>query len=560
MTNEPILLKNKIKSEKIKRFFYDVMEKKEFTTILGRLLNYFYLLLIFGNIYLIVYIRDYQIVDGTSSFFKYFEPFCIVVFVIEFILRFWVSDLNEKYVNRLHYLSKFFPLVDILSFLPNLIIFSIGFNPVSVIVFRFFLIARLLKLGRYFESLSFLMRGLKNKKKVFSMTIFLTITLLLVSSVIIFVVEHDAQPDKFPDLLTSIYFTGISLATIGYGEIYPITPLGRFITGFMGYCGVLLFALPASIVCSAFLDEYQKEKKSKSLNDKPTLIQKEINNTSSPPPEPKNKNQKFQKYLNYLLESRDSYDTGPRIVSISLIILIVISIVSALIGANDVIYTSLRFILDPMEIVIVIIFTIEYFLRVYMCPFSENPIFRDPIKGRFKYMISPIALVDLLSILPFYLPMVVAFDLRYLRLFRLIRIIRFFKISHKTDSLEDLGFVFQKIKNDMMVFFFSELIVLIFVSILGFYFEHDAQPGKFSTIFLTMWWAIATMTTMGFGDMFPVTLAGRSLAVISGLSGIIMLSIPAGIISSAFLEYFQEKKQRDEEKQVDGIMRNTKNF
>lgn len=537
------------KKEQIKIFFYDILEKKEFDTILGRLLNYFYLFLIFGNIYLIVYIRDYQIIDSTSSFFKYFEPFCILIFLLEFIIRFWISDLNKKYANlknpteRLKYFFNFFSMIDILSFLPSLIIISIGFNPVTVIVFRFFLMTRLLKLGRYFQSLSFLIRGLKNKKNVFIMTIFLTITLLIISSIIIYVVEHDAQPDKFPDLLTSIYFTGISLATIGYGDIYPITPLGRFITGLIGYCGVLLFALPASIVCSAFLDEWQNEKKSKFNNGKPNNNQEKLNNSAIQDLMPKNKNQKFQKFLNYILESRSSYDIGPRIVSISLITLIIVSILSALIGANDVMYSSLRFILDPMEVIIVIIFSIEYILRVYMCPFSENPIYRDPIKGRLKYMISPIALIDLLSILPFYMPMVIDFDLRYLRLFRLIRIIRFFKISRKTNSLEDLGIIFQKIKNDLLVFFFSELIVLIFVSILGFYFEHGAQPDKFSTIFLTMWWAIATMTTMGFGDMFPITIAGRTLAVISGLSGIIMLSIPAGIISSVFLEYFYEKSK-----------------
>ena len=179
------------------------------------------------------------------------------------------------------------------------------------------------------------------------------------------------------------------------------------------------------------------------------------------------------------------------------------------------------------------IFTIEFLARIYSCPAS--PRFDVP-RGRLKYIFSLYGMVDLLSILPFYLHLLFtyfSFDARFLRILRILRFLKGFRYSR---SLQRLAHIFVQRAHEL----FSSLIVmlsLLFVtSTLMYYAEHEAQPDKFGSIFEAMWWSVATLTTVGYGDVTPITGLGRVLGSISAILGIGLFAIPAGILAAGFAE------------------------
>lgn len=185
-----------------------------------------------------------------------------------------------------------------------------------------------------------------------------------------------------------------------------------------------------------------------------------------------------------------------------------------------------------------IFFTVEYVARVYSI--VENPKFAHPIRGRLKYMRTPIAIVDLLAILPFYFRFL-TIDLRFLRIFRLMALFRMFKIARYLHALKIFQRVLKDRKEQLVLSFIFILFILIVISFVMFYVENAAQPDKFSSIPATMWWGIATLTTVGYGDMVPITPLGKFLGGIFAIAGVGLLALPAGILSSGFFEMLHVK-------------------
>ncbi len=184
------------------------------------------------------------------------------------------------------------------------------------------------------------------------------------------------------------------------------------------------------------------------------------------------------------------------------------------------------------------IFTIEYVLRVWVC--TENPMYFSPVRGRLRYMVSFMAIVDLLAILPFYLSMFFTLDTRFLRVLRLLRV---FKLTRHFQSLEIL---IQVLRMEGPVLG-SALFVLLVLAVLaagGIYVvEHDAQPEAFGSIPAALWWAIVTLTTVGYGDVVPQTDAGRFFALIITMLGVGMAALPAGIIAGGFTREMQKRRE-----------------
>jgi len=195
------------------------------------------------------------------------------------------------------------------------------------------------------------------------------------------------------------------------------------------------------------------------------------------------------------------------------------------------------------EIISVIIFSVEYLLRLWSS--TENKKFQHPILGRVKYALSPMALIDLLAILPFYLPMFIPVDLRFLRALRLFRLFRLFKVSRYVKSLRTIKNVFIEKKEELLIAIFSVLILLVFSSSLMYFVEHEAQPDVFSSIPAAMWWGISTLTTIGYGDMYPITTLGKFLGGIIALLGIGLFALPAGILASGFAGEIQKKDKKE---------------
>ncbi|WP_122892923.1 ion transporter [Arcobacter peruensis] len=188
----------------------------------------------------------------------------------------------------------------------------------------------------------------------------------------------------------------------------------------------------------------------------------------------------------------------------------------------------------------VMLFTLEYLARVYALGFNARI-------NRFKYMTRPMMLIDLIAILPFYLSLF-NLDFGFLRALRILRIFKLFRLT-KFAEFDGLVVSIVKEKKEEFIFIAITLIVLLItITPLVYYFEKDAQPEVFISMGTTMWWTVITFTTVGYGDMYPITLMGRILTTFVSFLGIAFYAIPGSIFTSALLEKINDKKQRKREK------------
>ncbi|MDO7884260.1 ion transporter [Hymenobacter cheonanensis] len=190
-----------------------------------------------------------------------------------------------------------------------------------------------------------------------------------------------------------------------------------------------------------------------------------------------------------------------------------------------------------VELVSVYIFTLEYVLRVWSS--IEAPNYQRPWRGRLSFVVSPLALIDLLAILPFYL----TFGLLDLRILRMVRLFRLFKVARYVRALHVIGHVVRRKRAELLVALGVIGLMLLLVSTLMYTVESEAQPDKFGSIPDTMWWGVATLTTVGYGDVFPITPAGKVLSSVIAVLGLGLFAIPTGILASGFSEHIQEEHE-----------------
>jgi voltage-gated potassium channel len=206
-----------------------------------------------------------------------------------------------------------------------------------------------------------------------------------------------------------------------------------------------------------------------------------------------------------------------RAFDISIVMLILLN-VAAMIAES---VASVRAVLEDdfiaFEYFSVAVFSLEYLLRVWSC--VEDPLYAHPVFGRLRFALTPLALVDLLAVLPFYLPFV-KMDLRMLRILRIMRIMRLAKLGRYSDSLQTLGRVMGSKKEQLISTVFILVILLVIASCLMYYAENQTQPDHFSSIPAAMWWAVTTLTTVGYGDVFPMTTIGKLLGSVIAVLGI----------------------------------------
>ena len=219
--------------------------------------------------------------------------------------------------------------------------------------------------------------------------------------------------------------------------------------------------------------------------------------------------------------------------------LIVFSVVSVFICTFNIPDWLFR-ILIRIEFVSIIIFTVEYVLRIW----TANLLYPElgPFRARIRYITSPMAIIDLISILPVVLPFLHLYKhLVGVRVFRLVRLLRIFKLNRYSDALASIGDVFRKRSQQMIASTFFVFIILILASLLIYYAEHDAQPEQFGNAFSGLWWAVATLTTVGYGDIYPITPLGRFLGAIIAILGIGMVAVPTSILSAGFMEMLEKE-------------------
>lgn len=186
--------------------------------------------------------------------------------------------------------------------------------------------------------------------------------------------------------------------------------------------------------------------------------------------------------------------------------------------------------LHYIEILVITVFTIEYLLRVFA---AEKPL---------KFITSFWGIIDAIAIFPYYL--MVGLDIRYVRIFRLLRIIRVLRVFRNNNTLYRLKRACIIAREELLLFLGVALIILFISSVGIYYFEHEAQPEVFKSIPHSMWWSIATLTTVGYGDVYPVTIAGKIFTGIVVLMGLGFVAMPASILTSALSQSRNEESNK----------------
>ena len=236
----------------------------------------------------------------------------------------------------------------------------------------------------------------------------------------------------------------------------------------------------------------------------------------------------MRRYFYNLLEQSNS-SPWAQLLNLLLMLLIMSNVVAVILASDREIYQELKIFFDNFELLSIAVFSIEYLLRAWVS--VEDPRYQSAFGGRLKYLASPMAIVDLMAILPFYLAIFFNIDTRFLRVLRLFRI---FKLSRHFSAMSVLLTVIRTELPTLVSAIFIMLVMVVLASAGMFLVERDIQPETFGTIPRAMWWATITLTTVGYGDVIPVTVAGKVLGIFITILGVGMAALPAGIIASGF--------------------------
>lgn len=246
--------------------------------------------------------------------------------------------------------------------------------------------------------------------------------------------------------------------------------------------------------------------------------------------------------------------------SLFIMILIVFSIIAVMIDSDAILSKKYKSALFGFEAIAVAVFTFEYLSRIITADlqYTEKKSYGRAV---LKYMLTPMAIIDILAILPFYIELTQSLlvyfgmrsvvDLRFVRVLRLMRLLRIFKMNRYNDSMKLISEVLKEEKEKLLLTIFITFILLILSSALIYTVEQEgAHADQFPNMYSSMWWAIATLTTVGYGDVYPVTALGKILAGVIALLGIGLVALPTGILSSAFVERINDQKAQKERENV----------
>jgi voltage-gated potassium channel Kch len=223
-----------------------------------------------------------------------------------------------------------------------------------------------------------------------------------------------------------------------------------------------------------------------------------------------------------------------------IVIWVVISVIAVVLESVHSIHYLLNLEFLILDAIAVSVFTMEYLLRLYCC--VEEPGYQKAVAGRFKLAKSTSSIIDLLAIAPFFLEVFLhhLFDLRFMRVFRLLRLL---KLTRYTGATQSLSKVVAREWPVMAASAFIMLLLVVMTASLGYLFEHEAQPEKFENIPQSIYWAVITLASVGYGDISPVTPAGRAMTIVLALIGIGIFAIPAALLSAAFADQLKSDRE-----------------
>ncbi len=243
------------------------------------------------------------------------------------------------------------------------------------------------------------------------------------------------------------------------------------------------------------------------------------------------------------LDIRESGPGGPSVTNIVVGVMIALAVITVIVETEDTIYEPHRALFGLLNFGFAIFFTIEYALRVWTM--VERPQYAGRF-GRLRYMVSFTALFDLVVVCSFWVA-IGATDLFVLRLVRMCRILMLGRLGQLSLASLELASAVGKRRYELLVSMSFALIVLVIASVFLFVAEREAQPEQFGSVPRALWWSVITLTTVGYGDVAPVTVMGRIFAAVTALASIAVIALPTGIFAAALSEAFQVRRARAEE-------------
>ncbi len=256
----------------------------------------------------------------------------------------------------------------------------------------------------------------------------------------------------------------------------------------------------------------------------------------------------------YSLLNEDDYSGDLQgVIDTVLVVLIGLSVTAVVLESVQPIHDLLVWEFHLFDMFSVFVFTVEYVLRMYSI--TENPEYKERIAGRVRYGTTILSLIDLMSILPFYLTFFFNIDLRFLRVMRLLRIL---KLTRYSSAMQTLISVVRDELPVLSAALFVSLLISLFASSAIYILEHEAQPDKFNSIPEAMYWSIITLTSVGYGDYYPVTALGQFFASAAAIIGVVLVALPTGMLASGFSEKIRNQKNEliklAEEHAADGVI------
>jgi len=256
-----------------------------------------------------------------------------------------------------------------------------------------------------------------------------------------------------------------------------------------------------------------------------------------------------------ILDIGERNDRLSRVIDTILITLISLNVISVILETLPSLQNTHQDFFDNFEVFSVLIFSIEYLARVWSAVENTGKGYGHPLWGRLRYMLTPMALIDLIVIMPLYLGYFLPVDLRFMRVLRLLRV---FKLTRYSSSMSVLLKVLSDEARSIGAALFVLCMLVIMASSLTYLAEHKAQPEAFGSIPAAMWWAVITMTGVGYGDVTPITAMGKVLAAIISIISIGIVALPAGLLASGFSEALRQRRAHYEklveDVMVDGII------
>ncbi len=235
---------------------------------------------------------------------------------------------------------------------------------------------------------------------------------------------------------------------------------------------------------------------------------------------------------------RRGYPAG-RAFDVFLIVIIILNVAAVILGTEPEMPHSWHRLFDILEDVVVAVFTVEYVLRVWTIIEDPRQKYQDPVRGRLRWIMSPLAIIDVLAFVPFYLSSVVAIDATLAGLLRMVRLI---KLLRFTTAFHTLASVVYNERRPLTAAFTVMGILVITVSTLAYLAEREMQPDKFGSIPQAMWWGLVTLSTVGYGDLTPITPFGRVVGGLATILGVACFAMPAGILASGFIDEIRRRQ------------------